>query len=80
MTKLATTLGAAAIVLSTNGYADNPNSGQTSTGQLLNIEITSPGISDDVDINAALTVEGLVNIGSVPSSGLSNVALSLIHI
>lgn len=73
MSKLVTTIGTAAVVLSTNAYAVNPNSGQTSTGQTLNIEITSPTSSDDVDINEALAVEGLVNIGAVPSTGLSNV-------
>jgi len=73
MSKLATTLGTAAFVLSTNVYAVNPNSGQTSTSQTLNIEITSPTAGTDVDISAELTVEGRVNIGAVPSTGRSNV-------
>ena len=77
MSKLVTTIGTAALALSTNVYAVNPNSGQTSTGQTLNVEITSPGSSEDVDITTDLAVEGLVNIGAVPSTGLSNVAFVL---
>ena len=73
MSKLVTTIGTAAFVLSTNVYAVNPNSGQTSTGQTLNVEITSPTSSENVDITEDLAVEGLVNIGAVPSTGLSNV-------
>lgn len=77
MNKLATTLGATALAVSTGVYAVNPNSGQTSTSQTLNIEITSPTDLADVDNTAPLTVEGRVNIGDVPSSGRSNVAYIL---
>lgn len=74
MSKLTTTLGTAAFVLASNAYAVNPNSGQTSTGQTLNVEITAPTSGADLDINAAVDVEGRVNIGNVPSTGRSNVA------
>ena len=73
MSKIVTTLGATAFVVCTSAYAVNPNSGQTSTSQNLNIEITSPASGANVDIGMALPVEGRVNLGAVPSTGRSNV-------
>ncbi len=77
MSRVISAIGAAALAVSTGVYAVNPNSGQTSTSQTLNIEITSPAASSDVDINSPVTVEGRVNIGAVPSTGRSNVAYIL---
>lgn len=77
MSRVISTLCATALAVSTGVYAVNPNSGQTSTSQTLNIEITSPVALSDVDINSTVTVEGRVNIGDVPSSGRSNVAYLL---
>ena len=77
MSKPVITLATAALALSTSVYAVNPNSGQTTTSQTLNIGITRPASSEDVDITAPVAVEGTVNIGSVPSTGRSNVAFVL---
>lgn len=77
MSQVTKVFGIAAIAMSTNIYAVNPNSGQTSTSRTLNIEIASPADLADVDIASPLTVDGRVNIGALPSTGRSNVAYVL---
>jgi hypothetical protein len=71
--KLSITLFSALLCWSSNSYAVNPATALTSTGQDLNIEITSPNDGSTVDISMPLAVTGRVGLGPLPGGSSSSI-------